>query len=97
MLRRAAVSQWSWRASRFPATISPIWSFASLVSVSFAGCDLAGIDLHGATFDRCAMIDCTLDDARGVTTLAGIIVPRQDLIGPAPVMATALGLRLQPE
>jgi uncharacterized protein YjbI with pentapeptide repeats len=62
--------------------------------VRFDRCDLTQADFAGATFRRCEMRECTLDDARGVPSLAGVAMPYADVIAAAAVFAGALGVTL---
>jgi uncharacterized protein YjbI with pentapeptide repeats len=70
---------------------------AHLDDVSFRGCDLRGADVSSA---RCTNVDlrgARLDDLRGVGSLAGATIGVEQLFGLAPGLASAIGLRVQPD
>ncbi len=67
---------------------------AQLADVSFDGSDLAGADVSNA---KCAAVDlrgARLDGLRGVASLAGTTIGADQLVGLAPALAQALGLRV---
>jgi uncharacterized protein YjbI with pentapeptide repeats len=67
---------------------------AQLAEMSFDGSDLAGADLSNA---KCAEVDlrgARLDGLRGVGSLAGATIGADQLVGLAPGLAQALGLRV---
>lgn len=67
---------------------------AQLADVSFDGSDLTGVDLSNA---KCAAVDlrgARLDGLRGVASLAGSTIGADQLVGLAPALAQALGLRV---
>ncbi len=68
---------------------------AQLEDLGFAGCDLAGTDVAHV---RCAgLVDLRgsrLDGLRGIASLKGATIGREQLIGLAPTLAVALGLKV---
>lgn len=66
---------------------------ARLSRVRFDRCDLTGAEFGGAELSRCEMRGCTLDDVRGVASLAGTAMPMADILAAAGVFAGALGIR----
>jgi uncharacterized protein YjbI with pentapeptide repeats len=63
-------------------------------SVRLLACDLGECDLTGARFKRSELRRCELDGLRGVERLRGVGVGWDDLVGLAPTLAAALGIRL---
>ena len=67
---------------------------AQLADMSFDGSDLAGADVSNT---KCAAVDlrgARLDGLRGVASLAGSTIGADQLVGLAPALAQALGLRV---
>jgi uncharacterized protein YjbI with pentapeptide repeats len=67
---------------------------ARLADVSFDGSDLAGADFSNA---KCGAVDlrgARLDGLRGVASLGGATIGADQLVGLAPALAQALGLRV---
>ncbi|MEO6867041.1 MAG: pentapeptide repeat-containing protein, partial [Gaiellales bacterium] len=67
---------------------------AQLSSVVFERCDMTGIDLSRVTFERCELHECTLDGARGLTTLKGVSMRWVDIVELAPLLAGAFGVHV---
>jgi uncharacterized protein YjbI with pentapeptide repeats len=67
----------------------------TLEQVSFPACDLAGADFSQS---RCASVDlrtARLDGLRGVGALSGTTIGFDQLVGLAPALAVALGLKIE--
>jgi uncharacterized protein YjbI with pentapeptide repeats len=67
-------------------------SAADLESVLFDACDLTAADVSGATFARCELLRCTMQDLRGIEALRGARIPLGDLLPITPLLADALGI-----
>jgi uncharacterized protein YjbI with pentapeptide repeats len=67
---------------------------ALLRGVRFMRCDLAGVDFRRARFTACEMHGCNLEGAAGITSLAGIAMPLEDVIASATIFANALGIKV---
>jgi uncharacterized protein YjbI with pentapeptide repeats len=63
-------------------------------SVRLRACDLSECDLTSARFKRSELRRCELDGLRGIERLRGVGVAWEDLVGLAPALAAALGIRL---
>ncbi|MET9896024.1 pentapeptide repeat-containing protein [Streptomyces sp. NPDC006465] len=75
--------------------VEPDFGGARLERVEFVDCVLKGADLTGATLtDVDLRAAAALDIARGVDRLAGAVISTAQLLDLAPVMAAALGVRV---
>ncbi|MFD9464866.1 pentapeptide repeat-containing protein [Streptomyces sp. NPDC060027] len=75
--------------------VEPDFGGARLERVEFVDCVLKGADLTGATLtDVDLRAAAELDIARGVDRLAGAVISTAQLLDLAPVMAAALGVRV---
>ncbi|MGW3664037.1 pentapeptide repeat-containing protein [Streptomyces sp. NPDC005141] len=75
--------------------VEPDFGGARLERVEFVDCVLKGADLTGATLtDVDLRAAAEIDIARGVDRLAGAVISTAQLLDLAPVMAAALGVRV---
>ncbi|WP_258036891.1 pentapeptide repeat-containing protein, partial [Streptomyces sp. SM14] len=76
--------------------VEPDFGGATLERVSFEGCDLRGVDLNQATLrDTDLRGVAGLEITRGVERLEGAVVTPAQLLDLAPVLAAAMGLRVE--
>lgn len=70
---------------------------ADLGGVRFTDCDLTGAQFSHAKLPGTRFVNCSLAGIGGVTSLAGAIVARADLIALSYTLAGALGIRIEDE
>nr|WP_078599026.1 pentapeptide repeat-containing protein [Streptomyces davaonensis] len=76
--------------------VEPDFGGAGLERVSFPGCVLKGADLAGATLTDVDLREAaSVEIARGVDRLAGAVISTGQLLDLAPVLAAALGIRVE--
>ncbi|MFJ6507563.1 pentapeptide repeat-containing protein [Streptomyces sp. NPDC091879] len=76
--------------------VEPDFGGARLERVEFVDCVLKGADLTGATLTDVDLRSAAeLDIARGVDRLAGAVIGTAQLLDLAPVLAAALGVRVE--
>ena len=69
---------------------------AHLERVLFVDCKLAGTDFRGVKLKACAIRGTSLEGILGVDCLRGVTMPWVDVIDSAGVLATALGISVEP-
>jgi uncharacterized protein YjbI with pentapeptide repeats len=68
---------------------------AQFDDVSFRDCDLTGADYSNSRSTKMDLRGARLDGVKGVGSLGGAIVGRDQLVGLAPGLAVALGIHIR--